>query len=223
MAKKNTFKQWREAQEQETIVLIRKALLLIANSKYNNVTRMAKDVAGLVTEFRIQANNALPPEKQKKITPTSYTTLQRNSAYSKIINVAFEESTSSKGNLPQNPSISAVDVLQAKIASLETTIANLKARIRSIDTNGSSSIFIEHNDSNQNQENQQLIADIRLLLKLLDGVNSEVGGALVTVRAENICKERPIAGWYGPFNLIATWDELSELLRIRDEYSERNQ
>lgn len=222
MAKKNTFKEWREAQEQETIVLIRKALLLIANSKYNNVTRMAKDVAGLVTEFRIQANNALPPEKQKKITPTSYTTLQRNSAYSKIINVAFEESKSSKGNLPQKPSISEIDVLQAKIASLETTIANLKARVRSIDANGSSSIFIENKDSNQNQENQQLIDDIGFLLKLLDGMYSEVGDAFETVRVENISKNRPIAGWYGPFNLIATWDELSELTRIRDEQSKRN-
>nr|WP_321272416.1 hypothetical protein [uncultured Tolumonas sp.] len=221
MAKKNTFKKWREEQEKATIKLIRKALLLIANSRYNNVTRMAKDVATIVTEFRINENNALPLEKQQDVKPISYTTLQRNKAYATIIKVAFDGLNASKGNLPQNQSISEVDVLQAKIASLETTIVNLKARIRAIDTN--SSLYIEQSKDTENESNHNLIKDLDLLLKLLDGIYTEIPDAFVIVREENISENKPTPGWYGPFNMIATWDEMTELSRIRDEQSKRNQ
>lgn len=218
MSKKtNTFKKWQEERSNETKELIRKALVFLSNSHYDNKTRLAKDVAKLVTELKVQANEKLPDDKRlPEVKPVSHVTLLRNKEYLTIITVALDELMGIDS--VEEPSISDHESLKIRNASLESQIENLKRKVRKLDLNGP--LAIENNEESTD-EIKRKDEQISLLLKIVDSMHNEVRDALIIVREDEVGAGRPVAGMYGPFNLVATWGELEELNRIRDEQNKR--
>lgn len=216
MAKKDTFVEWRKEQQKETIVLIRKALMLLASATYNNITRLAKDVAALVTEFQIHANALLPVEKQKEIQAVSYTTLLRNEAYKNILKVALAEQNPTKGNLStQKQGVTELDILRVENSNLKESIKNLQAKIRKIDSG--ESILLESMQG-ADPKKEQMVEDIKFLIQFALDLHNQVKDAFEIIQDEKTNEDRPVPGLYGPDGLVATWDEMKHLERVQYEY-----
>lgn len=219
MAKKNTFKEWRESQQKETIVLIRKALMILARATYNNITRLAKDVAALVTEFEKHANALLPVEKQKEIHDVSYTTLLRNKAYKNILEVALAEQNPTKGNLPAQQGLTEQDILRVENSNLKESIKQLQTKIRKIDSGEPN--LIESTSGGIDTKKEQMVSDIQFLIQLAINLHNQIKGAFETIQEENTDEDRSIPGLYGPSGLVMTFDGLDRYGKLQDEYLKR--
>ncbi|BDA19378.1 MULTISPECIES: hypothetical protein [Aeromonas] len=216
---KNPFKQYQKEKVSDTTKLIRDALKLLSNSKYENKTRLATDVAKIVTEFKVQAYETLPEDKRNespKPKPLSHVTLLRNKDYCNIIEVALANMEGKE--MVAEPSFGELEQLRIRCANLESQKENLVRKIKNMDAQG---VMAIESDQDLSAELDHKNKQIDLLIRLVDEMHSQVGGAFRLVREQEVSSHNPVSGWYGPMGLVATWDEMEELNRIRDEQNKR--
>lgn len=210
--RKDTFDEYRENQKQQRIGFISKALVVLSNAKYVNITRLAKDVAKLVTEFEAKVYMAKAvSERDETLKPISHVTLLRNVAYRKIL-----EDFMGVEDRPE-PSINGLltdfEALKIRNASLETQNFLLKEKIRSIDLTGGHTVIPLGGASVEEVSNALKI--IQVLIDIYDRIDIELGGGLEIIKdgAKTDRKDGP--GLYGPLRRIASMDELELMDRAR--------
>lgn len=220
MSKKSgTFDAYRAKQREARIDKIRAALKILSNANYSNVTRLAKDTAKVVTEFERAENDRLPSsERSDNVKDVSHVTLLRNREYRNLLEVALVKSQGV--SIVDEPSISDFEALKIRNANLESQNAILKERIRSIDI-GRDSPHLE-SDGSIFEHKKNKDEDILFLIKLIDGMQQQLSEALKTVLPGEESSAYQVAGFYGPFGLIATFDEMMKLHRIRNEQDKRS-
>lgn len=217
--KKDTFDEYRENHRQQRIEFIRKALIVLSNAKYSNVTRLAKDVAKLVTEFELKAFfSQAESEREENCKPVSHVTLLRNLNYREILEDfmgAEAGSESISGGV-----ITDIEALRIRNASLESQNFLLKEKIRSID------LAILPSKGRRDQltedESESLKHALNTLLKIIDGMVGQASDIYKTVLEGEESERYPEPGFYGPWEKISTLDELRELDRVRKQLGARN-
>lgn len=214
MAKtKDTFEAYRQTQKKLRLDFIDKALKILSNANYSNVTRLAKDVAKLVTEFELKYYLSLnESERGSELKPISHVTLLRNEDYRRALESALVAEV-------DNKSVSVITDLEAskiRISSLETQNFLLKEKIRSFDLAGSSTTTVPKiGVSSSTFDEAEYFGDLELLLTLVDGMREQLPDAYKTVLEGDESAIYPIAGYYGPFNMIVEIAGLMRLSRIR--------
>lgn len=210
--KKDTFDEYRENHRQQRIEFIRKALIVLSNAKYSNVTRLAKDVAKLVTEFELKAFFAqVESEREELCKPVSHVTLLRNTSYRKLLEDflgAEAAVAATSGSV-----ITDLEALRIRNASLESQNLLLKEKIRSIDL-----VALPAQgkiDQVVGDECETLRHALVTFLKMIDGMVEQASDIYKTVLEGEESDNFPEPGFYGPWAKISTLDELRELDRIR--------
>lgn len=210
--KKDTFDEYRENHRQQRIEFIRKALIVLSNAKYSNVTRLAKDVAKLVTEFELKAFFAqAESEREELCKPVSHVTLLRNTSYRKLLEDFL--GTEAAVEAISGSVITDIEALRIRNASLESQNLLLKEKIRSIDL-----VALPARgkiDQVEEDESETLRHALLTFLKMIDGMVEQAADIYKTVLEGEESDSFPEPGFYGPWAKISTLDELRELDRIR--------
>ncbi|MGJ7547661.1 hypothetical protein [Pseudomonas alloputida] len=210
--KKDTFDEYRENHRQQRIEFITKALLVLSNAKYSNITRLAKDVAKLVTEFELKAFfMQADAEREEVCKPVSHVTLLRNLNYRKILEDFMGSEV--KSEAVSGGVITDIEALKIRNASLESQNSLLKEKIRSIDLGAFSSQSIR--DQSAEDEVEWLKHALNTLIKIIDGMVGQASDIYRTVLEGEESERYPEPGFYGPWEKISTLDELRELDRVR--------
>ncbi|PHN17221.1 hypothetical protein [Pseudomonas sp. ICMP 561] len=210
--RKDTFDEYRENHRQQRVDFIKRALVVLSNAKYVNVTRLARDVSKLVTEFEAKVHaNKSESERDELCKPVSHVTLLRNISYRKILE-DFMAVEARSGTLPGSV-ITDIEALRIRNASLESQNLLLKEKIRSVD------LGVRQLDSSKREmsddEFESLRKGVLTLIKIIDGMVGQASDIYITVLEGEESSEYPEAGFYGPWEKISTIDELRELERMR--------
>ncbi len=215
MAKiKDTFDVYRQTQKKLRLDFISSALKILSNAKYSNVTRLARDVAKLVAEFEMKHFLSLPEsERAEDLKPISHVTLLRNEDYRKVLEAALAVDADKSSNVSV---ITDLEASKIRISSLETQNFLLKEKIRNMDLaiSPGTSVARVGVDSSVFDE-AEYYGDLELLLTLVDGMREQLPDAYKTVLEGSESEHYPVAGYYGPFNLIVEISGLKRLSRIR--------
>lgn len=215
-----TFDAFRAARKDSRLADIGSAIKLLGNASYSNLTNFSKDVAKLVHEFEVRRND-LKPESERiaSLRKVSHVTILRNPAYRQLLEDAFG---SKCGDVePSKSGISDIEAYKIRVANLEFQNGLLKDRIRSIDLQGIESTLCPI-DEQAETALKQCALDIRFLIRVLDDAVTQLSKAYTTVLPGDESESRPEAGFYGPFALIATYEEMIHLQRLRDLYLKMN-
>lgn len=211
MRRNETFEGHREKRKAARISNIQSALKILSNANYENVTSLAKDVAKIVSEIELRNHLSLP-ERQRPIDlkPVSHITLLRNEDYREILDRNF---TPEDGvDAPVAISSTDYEALKIRNAGLEGQIAQLKLTIRNLDAGD----VLVSGDSEELRKKISLLGeDLRFLISFIDNMQSEASDIFLTVRPGEENTEYGAAGYYGVMSMVATYDELIRLEKLR--------
>lgn len=217
--RKDTFDAYRQSQKKQRVELIAQALKILSNGKYANISRLAKDVSKLVTEFELQRHLSLSEgERGEVIKPMSHVTLLRSDDYRPLL----EKALAVLPKFPQKTevSISELEACRIRIMSLETQNQLLKEKIRTIDLGMTPEANLARLGSSATVDLRGFYQKLELLLTILDGVQEQVSKAFKTVLEGDETDYYPKAGLYGPSGIIVELSALHELSSIRQEVNE---
>ncbi|WHH49610.1 hypothetical protein QFA96_16065 [Pseudomonas sp. Ap32] len=217
--RKDTFVAYRQAQKKQRVELIAQALKILSNGKYANISRLAKDVSKLVSEFELQRYLSLDEgERGDDFKPMSHVTLLRSDDYRPLLEKALV--VSPKASQKTEISISELEACKIRIMSLETQNQLLKEKIRTIDLGLSSEANFARLGSNASVDSRVFYQKLELVITILDGVQEQVSKAFKTVLEGDETDYYPRAGLYGPSGIIVELSALHELSSIRQEVIE---
>jgi hypothetical protein len=213
---KDTFDAYRQTQKNLRIDFIAKALKILSNANYSNVTRLAKDVAKLVAEFEIKHYLSLAAgERAEEIKPISHVTLLRNQDYRKMLEAALNSDVENASNVSV---ITDLEASRIRISSLETQNFLLKEKIRNMDLVSSPGSGVSKIGGGlATFDEAEYFADLDLMLTLVDGMQEQAFGAFKTVLEGSESEGFPTAGFYGPHGLIVKISGLRQLSRVREK------
>lgn len=204
-----TFNAYHGLTQENRLAVLRRALKILGNAKYQNITNLAEAAARLVTEVELkEALDGVIPD------PCSYTTLLRNKKYYRPVLDAYFEGAD-EDDEPRSPiSVEDHEALKIHCANISHQNSILKDRLTSIDLSGSTSQLIG-DDSSQSNRGE----DIRFLISLTNNIISEVPDLFDTVSPDDLDKDHPEAGLYGPDGLVLTWVELERFEGLNNEFA----
>lgn len=211
-SKIDTFDKYREVTKALRLEFIRHALSMLSNAEYPNITRLARDVAKIVAELESSRKTGSPDAAgQDTSKPISHVTLLRNVSY-RVLLEKFMKVESKSDSLPGQV-LTELEAVRIRNASLESQIHLLKEKIRGIDLLGDRSKKI----SSMHDEDAfaELIRSVSLLFKFLDGMVSQAADVYRTVLEGQETPMYKEPGFYGPWEKIASLDELRQLEKIR--------
>jgi hypothetical protein len=172
--RKSSFHEYQKQKEESRILAIRKALKIIVNSSYKNITRLAKDVAKILSEIELKdwelkaddSNFNKRPQPQ----PVSYTTLIRNSNYRTLLELHLNDQDVDS----IEPSVSDFEMLGIKCANLESENELLRDRLGNTEE-----CLIELQPSKSTDDEIKTLRQEKILLiEMIQAIMAEVGDIL---------------------------------------------
>jgi|GEM_PF-4142343 len=163
----HTFDSYREEHIKIKLQVIRKAINIIGNSVYPNITKLAKDISKLVYEIELNNWEKKAQDesyKEPKPKPQSYTTLLRNHNYKILLSLHLEGNTLKV----RQPSVSDIEIVKMKCAHLESQNEMLKNRLSALDLGGSHDA--SDRDTNKLKELEILKEDKTLLVQIINSI-----------------------------------------------------
>lgn len=127
--RKSSFDEYQKQRKESRIRATKKALKIIANSNYKNITRLAKDAAKIIYEielkdWELKAND--PSFTRQELKPVLYTTLiRRNSAYRTLLELHLNDQDIDS----IEPILSDFEMMGIKCANLESENEVLRDRL----------------------------------------------------------------------------------------------
>lgn len=211
MQRIDTFEGYRGKHKAARVSQIQSALKILSNGNYKNVTSLAKDVAKIVTEMELRSNLSLPEgQRLVDVKPVSHVTLLRNQDYREILEESF--SPDDGIDAPVAISFSDYEALKIRNAGLEGQIAQLKLTIRNLDAGD----VLVSGDSEELKKQVGLLGeDLRFLISFIDNMQSEASDIFLTIRPGEENSEYGAAGYYGVMSMVASYDELIRLEKLR--------
>lgn len=214
MGRKDTFLEYREKHKAARASHIHSALKVLSNANYENVTGLAKGVAKIVTEMELRNHLSLPEhERITDLKPVSHVTLLRNPDYRKILEDSFSPEVSV--DAPVSISLSDYEALKIRNAGLAGQIVQLKHTIRNLDAG---EVLVSDDSEKLKAEINILNDELKFLISFIDNMQSEASDVFLTVRPGEESSEFSAAGYYGVMNMVATYDELLRLEKLRQKF-----
>lgn len=214
MRRSDTFLEYREKHKAARVSRIHSALKVLSNANYDNVTSLAKGVARIVSEIELRNHLSLPAQaRSADFKPLSHITLLRNPDYRKILDDIF--SSDFTVVTPVSINVSDFEALKIRNAGLIGQINQLKYTIRKLDAGD----VLESGDSEElKKEVGALSDDLKFLISFIDNMQSEASDIFLTVRPGEENVEFSAAGYHGVRSMVATYDELLRLERLRQKF-----
>lgn len=211
MRRSDTFEGYRGKRKAARVSHIQSALKILSNANYENVTSLAKDVAKIITEMELRNNLSLPEgQRLIDVKPVSHVTLLRNQDYREILDESFSPEDSV--DAPVAISFSDNEALKIRNAGLLGQIAQLKLTIRNLDAGD---VLVSGDSEGLKKQVGLLGEDLRFLISFIDNMQSEASDIFLTVRPGEENSEYGAAGYYGVMSMVATYDELIRLEKLR--------
>lgn len=207
------FCEYRDSNRNARIAHITHALKTLTNADYKNITRLAKDVAKIITELEAKVS----AEDSDRLKPMSHVTLLKNKKYREVLEQAFDFETDVECS--NKVSVAEYEALKYRCAGLESKIVLLEQTIRNLDAGVGGLEYRVAETANGEIEGDSSDADF--LLDLLDDLKGELHDAIETILPGEENTYRPQPGLYGPFNMIRNYEELGHLQTIRDRVEDR--
>jgi hypothetical protein len=185
---------------------VQTAAKLLAGANFKSITLLAKSVAKVV--YQLELKNAKDGQEVK---PINHTTLIRKGSKYRHILLAQLEGVSDEGR-DQSEIDLELDVLRLQCASLQHDNDLFRGRLDSL---GDS---ISLDAPSEASEEHQVADDIKMLIKIIDGLKGELPDLFDVVELKDISQYQPTTGLYGPNNKIAEYSDLERLTELRNEY-----
>lgn len=199
--RKDTFKEYREGMVESRLGFVKAALDHLAHAHYNNVTRLARDVASFVSALEDAENSKLPEKYRKSdLKPVSHVTILRNAEYRQLLEVFLNKSVS-KEVAERKPFID-VEELLVRIKGLEAQNKILKNKI----LNGSLEDQDCSEDDTFNAERELFLA-LDFVISLVGKMQDKAPGCFYNATPDNDPKEKG-AGFWGPYGLVESYEEM---------------
>jgi len=210
----DTFQVYREKHKAARVSSIHSALKALSNANYDNVTSLAKGVAKVLSEIDQRNYLSLPEQaRPADLKPVSHITLLRNPDYRKILDESF--SSDYTVDAPVSINVSDFEALRIRNAGLIGQITQLKSTIRKLDAGD----VLESGDSEGlKKEIRNLSDDLKFLICFIDNMQSEASDIFLTIRPGEENVEFSAAGYHGVRSMVATYDELLRLERLRQKF-----
>ncbi|WOB57093.1 MULTISPECIES: hypothetical protein [Pseudomonas] len=214
MQRIDTFGEYRSKHKAARISHIHSALKILSDATYENVTGLAKGVAKIVTEIELRNHLSLPEDERLiDLKPVSHVTLLRNPDYRQILEQNYSRRVCV--DAPVAISFSDYQALKIRNAGLAGQIAQLKLTIRNLDAGD----VLESGDSEELKNQISLLGDdLKFLISFIDNMQSEASDIFLTVRPGEESTEFNAAGYYGVMSMVATYDELLRLEKLRQKF-----
>lgn len=204
------FRNFRESARKARVNHIENALRLLKDATFKNVTRLAINVANLVTDAEAASRSADAVDREGKQAPMSHITLLKNTHYREILESYFNFSS---GKLVENTvDLELHRALQVKCGSLESQIKLLKQMV--VNQDSKEGLEYSLDPIRSPSKGEQALQDAKYLLDFLDDFRDSFED-MVEVVLPGEESGRP-AGIHGPFNQIRTHEEMEHLQSIRD-------
>ena len=214
---RDPFCEYRDSNRNARIAHIIHALKTLTNADYKNITRLAKDVAKIVTEFEAKEFVSVNAGDSDMLKPMSHVTLLKNKKYREVLEQAFDFETDVECS--NTVSVAEYEALKYRCAGLESKIALLEQTSRNLDAGVGGLEYRVAETANDGVEGDS--SDAAFLLDLLDDLKGELHDAIETILPGEENTYRPQPGLYGPFNMIRNYEELEHLQMIRDRIEDR--
>lgn len=217
--RKDTFKGYREGMVESRLALVKAALEHLSNAYYTNVTRLARDVASFVTVLESAENNNLPDKyKKADLKPVSHVTILRNDEYRRLLD-EFLLRINPEDEAELKPFID-VEALLIKNKGLEAQNRLLKNKLVN------DHVQVEKIDDDMIRRGQQQIDDLfsslELMVSVVQNMQAATQGVFYRATADNDPKGKG-PGFWGPYGLVATADEMLEIENISRRIGEWRQ
>ncbi|QLJ12635.1 hypothetical protein H0H12_19560 [Pseudomonas putida] len=186
---------------------VKAALDHLAHAHYNNVTRLARDVASFVSALEDTENGKLPEKYRKSdLKPVSHVTILRNSEYRRLLE-AFLSKGLSNEVAEQKPFID-VEELLIRIKSLESQNKILKNKI----LNGSLEAQ-DYSEDDRFDAERQLFLALDFVISLVGKMQDKAPGCFYNATPDNDPKEKG-PGFWGPYGLVESYEEMQKFEKV---------
>lgn len=205
--RKDTFKGHREGMVESRLALVKAALEHLSNAYYKNVTRLARDVASFVSLLESTENDKLPEKyRRSDLKPVSPVTILRNDEYRRLLD-GFLLKSHPTDDVGQEQFID-VEALIIKNKGLEALTKLLKNKLADGRV-GHEGLDGEALQISQKQV-EDLFSSLELLVSVVHNMQEKTLGVFYRATADNDPKGKG-PGFWGPYGLVATAEEMLEL------------
>ena len=201
--RKHTFDAYHESRVANREALVRRALTLLSNARFDTLTALAKNVAKVVTE--LESRQAKDGEQPSEV---AYTTLVRKGSKYKHILLAHFEGTHENEKSDEEAEI---EELRLHTAHLEHENDLLRQRLSAV---GSTNAL---ETSSEALEGRFSAEDIGMLLGIIDRMKSDAYDIFPSVAPHEVNEDYPYPGLWGPSEQVAEWEDLERIGELKKE------